>query len=160
MPSIAGHAETADSGDSRRLRVSSLSQSAEAAPLAPYARAEVALRDQAVGVLASAERRSQRRAAGHGTCFLGEPMEPELMPMNSPQTHLVTPEVVQKIRSDNQLLLRTTQSMQASIETGRFDEAVPLAAELGKALRKQVLLVDGVLDVLTPDDASYTPERR
>ena len=82
------------------------------------------------------------------------------MLMSNPQTHLVTPEVVRKIRSENRLLLRTTQNMQASIETGRFDEAAPLAAELGKALRKHVLLVDGVLDVLTPDDASYTPERR
>lgn len=82
------------------------------------------------------------------------------MLMSNPQTHLVTPEVVRKIRSENQLLLRTTQNMQASIETGRFDEAAPLAAELGKALRKHVLLVDGVLDVLTPDDASYPLERR
>ncbi|MDH3817121.1 MAG: hypothetical protein OES21_00825 [Myxococcales bacterium] len=80
--------------------------------------------------------------------------------MSNPQTHLVTPEVVRKIRSENRLLLRTTQNMQASIETGRFDEAAPLAAELGKALRKHVLLVDGVLDVLTPDDASYPLERR
>ena len=82
------------------------------------------------------------------------------MLMSNPQTHLVTPEVVRKIRSENQLLLRTAQNMQASIETGRFDEAAPLAAELGKALRKHVLLVDGVLDVLTPDDASYPLERR
>jgi hypothetical protein len=82
------------------------------------------------------------------------------MLMSNPQTHLVTPEVVRKIRSENRLLLRTTQNMQASIETGRFDEAAPLAAELGKALRKHVLLVDGVLDVLTPDDASYPLERR
>lgn len=82
------------------------------------------------------------------------------MLMSNPQTHLVTPEVVRKIRSENRLLLRTTQDMQASIETGRFDEAAPLAAELGKALRKHVLLVDGVLDVLTPDDASYPLERR
>lgn len=72
--------------------------------------------------------------------------------MTNSQTDLVTPEVVQKIRSENQLLLRATQNMQASIETGRFDEAVPIAAELGKVLRKHVLLVDGVLDVLTPDD--------
>ena len=82
------------------------------------------------------------------------------MLMSNPQTHLVTPEVVRKIRSENRLLLRTTQNMQASIETGRFDEAAPLVAELGKALRKHVLLVDGVLDVLTPDDASYPLERR
>lgn len=82
------------------------------------------------------------------------------MLMSNPQTHLVTPEVVRKIRSENRLLLRTTQNMQASIETGRFDEAAPLAAELGKALRKHVLLVDGVLDVLTPDDASYPLETR
>ena len=81
-------------------------------------------------------------------------------PMNNPQTHLVTPEVVRKIRSENQLLLRTSQIMQASIETGRFDETVPIAAELGRVLRKHVLLVDGVLDALTPDDASYPLERR
>jgi hypothetical protein len=65
---------------------------------------------------------------------------------------LVNPEVVQKIRSENQLLLRASRNMQASIETGRFDDAVPIAAELGKVLREHVLLVDGVLDVLTPDD--------
>jgi hypothetical protein len=72
--------------------------------------------------------------------------------LNNRQTHLVDPEVVQKIRSENQLLLRASKSMQASIETGRFDDAVPIAAELGKVLRQHVLLVDGVLDVLTPDD--------
>ena len=65
---------------------------------------------------------------------------------------LVTPEVVQKIRLENRLLLERTQSVQASIETGRFDEAAPIAAELDRALRKQVLLIDGVLDVLSPDD--------
>ncbi|MDH3726004.1 MAG: hypothetical protein OER77_00600 [Myxococcales bacterium] len=72
--------------------------------------------------------------------------------MKNPQTDLVNPELVQKIRSENQRLLRTSQNMQASIETGRFDEAAPIAAELGRVLREHVLLVDGVLDVLTPDD--------
>ena len=72
--------------------------------------------------------------------------------MKNPQTDLVNPELVQKIRSENQRLLRTSQNMQASIETGRFDEVAPIAAELGRVLRKHVLLVDGVLDVLTPDD--------
>jgi len=72
--------------------------------------------------------------------------------MKNPQTDLVNPELVQKIRSENQRLLRTSQNMQASIETGRFDEAAPIAAELGRVLRKHVLLVDAVLDVLTPDD--------
>lgn len=72
--------------------------------------------------------------------------------MKNPQTDLVNPELVQKIRSENQRLLRTSQNMQASIETGRFDEAMPIAAELGRVLRKHVFLVDGVLDVLTPDD--------
>jgi hypothetical protein len=73
---------------------------------------------------------------------------------------LVTPEVVQKIRSENRLLLERTQSIQASIETGRFEEAAPIAAELGRALRKHVLLVDGVLDVLSPDDVLPARRRR
>jgi len=42
--------------------------------------------------------------------------------------------------------------MEASLETGRLAEALFIAAELGEVLRKQVFLVDGVLDVLTPDD--------
>jgi DNA-binding XRE family transcriptional regulator len=42
--------------------------------------------------------------------------------------------------------------MEASIETGRLAEAICIANELGQVLRTQVLLVDGVLDVLTPDD--------
>lgn len=78
--------------------------------------------------------------------------------MTRPRLDLVTPEIVQKIRSENRLLLERTESMQASIETGRFDEAAPIAAELGRALRKHVLLVDGVLDVLSPDDV--LPARR
>jgi hypothetical protein len=77
--------------------------------------------------------------------------------MTHPHADLVTPEVVKRIRAENQILLRATQRIQASIETGRFDEAVPIAAELGRALREHVLLVDGILDVLTPDDAS--PEK-
>jgi hypothetical protein len=72
--------------------------------------------------------------------------------MTHPQSDLVTPEVVEKIRSENQRLLRATQSIEASIETGRLAEAIFLAAELGKVLRMQVFLVNGVLDVLTPDD--------
>lgn len=72
--------------------------------------------------------------------------------MRMPHDDLVTLEVVQKIRSENQALLLATRNIQASIETGRFDEAMPIAAELGKVLRKHVLLVDGVLDVLSPDD--------
>ncbi len=72
--------------------------------------------------------------------------------MTHPQSDLVTPEVVEKIRSDNQRLLRAAQSMEASIETGRLAEAIFIAAELGRVLRKHVFLVDGVLDVLTPDD--------
>lgn len=74
--------------------------------------------------------------------------------------HLVTPEVVRKIRAESQALLRATQSIQASIETGRFDEAGPKAAELGHALREHVLLVDGVLDAVTLDDISPRQERR
>jgi hypothetical protein len=73
---------------------------------------------------------------------------------------LVTPEVVQKIRAENRLLLERTQSIQASIETGRFDEAAPIAAELDRALRKHVLLIDGVLDVLSPDDVLPARRRR
>jgi hypothetical protein len=68
------------------------------------------------------------------------------------ETDLVTPEVVRKIRCDNKALLRVSESMQASMETGRFDEAIPAAAELGETLRRHVVLVEGVLDVLTPDD--------
>jgi hypothetical protein len=72
--------------------------------------------------------------------------------MTHPQSDLVTPEVVERIRSENQRLLRATQTMEASIETGRLAEAIFIAAELGRVLRKHVFLVDGVLDVLTPDD--------
>jgi len=67
---------------------------------------------------------------------------------------LVTPEVLRKIRAESQALLEATESMRASIETGRFDDAAPIAAHLGRALRKHVLLVDGVLDVLCPDDVT------
>ena len=80
--------------------------------------------------------------------------------MTCSAVHLVTPEVVRKIRADNQELLRATQSIQASIETGRFDEAAPKAANLGLALREHVLLVDGVLDALTLDDIPPRKERR
>ena len=80
--------------------------------------------------------------------------------MTYPAAHLVTPEVVRKIRAESQVLLRVTESIQASIETGRFDEAAPKAAELGHALREHVLLVDGVLEALTPDDISPRRERR
>jgi len=73
---------------------------------------------------------------------------------------LVTPEGLRKIRSENQALLQASQSMQASIETGRFDEAAPIAAALAEVLRKHVLLVDGVLDVLTPDDVVPKRDRR
>jgi hypothetical protein len=72
----------------------------------------------------------------------------------SPQTDLVTPEIVQKIRSDNRALLERTESIRASLETGRFDDAAPIAAELGQVLREHVFLVDGVLDVLSPDDVT------
>ena len=78
----------------------------------------------------------------------------------SPQTDLVTPEVVRKIRSESRALLERTESIQASIETGRFDEAVPIAAQLRHAFREHALLVDGVLDVLTPDDVTVDKERR
>ena len=68
--------------------------------------------------------------------------------------------MIQKIRAEAQLLLQVTESIQASIETGRFDEAAPKAAELGHALREHLLLVDGVLEALTPDDISPGRERR
>ena len=80
--------------------------------------------------------------------------------MTYPAPHLVTPEVIQKIRAEAQLLLQVTESIQASIESGRFDEAAPKAAELGHALREHLLLVDGVLEALTPDDISPGRERR
>ena len=77
-----------------------------------------------------------------------------------PHTQLVTPEVVQKIRSDNRALLERTDSIKASLETGRFDDAAPMAAELGHVLREHILLVDGVLDVLSLDDITPTKDRR
>jgi hypothetical protein len=78
--------------------------------------------------------------------------------MTRSMTDLVTPEVVQKIRSGNQELLKTAYNMQAGIETGRFDEAARIAAELSHVVRKHILLVDGVLDVLSPDDISTARE--
>ena len=72
---------------------------------------------------------------------------------------LVGMEVIRKIRAENQALLETTKSIQASIETGRFEEAVPMAAQLGSVLRSHVLLVDGVLDVLSPDDVPTVGNR-
>jgi len=42
--------------------------------------------------------------------------------------------------------------MEASLETGRLAEAIFIAAKLAEVLREQVFLVDGVLDVLTPDE--------
>jgi hypothetical protein len=80
--------------------------------------------------------------------------------MTHPLTDLVTPEVVQKIRSENQVLLETAYNIRARIETGRFDEAARVAAELGHVVRKHILLVDGVLDALSRDDISTTYERR
>lgn len=72
--------------------------------------------------------------------------------MAHPQSDLVTPEVLEKIRSENQRLLQSTQVMEACIDTGRVAEVILIASELGRLLREQVFLVDGVLDVLTPDD--------
>ena len=72
--------------------------------------------------------------------------------MTHPQSDLVNPEVVERIRSENQRLLRATQSMEASLETGQLAEAIFIAAKLAEVVREQVFLVDGVLDVLTPDD--------
>ncbi|MBT8451271.1 MAG: hypothetical protein KJO40_04815 [Deltaproteobacteria bacterium] len=72
--------------------------------------------------------------------------------MTHPQSDLVTPEVLEKIRSENQRLLQAAQTMEARIETGRLAEAIFIASELGRVLREHVFLVDGVLDVLTPDD--------
>lgn len=72
--------------------------------------------------------------------------------MTHPQSDLVNPEVVERIRSENQRLLRATQSMEASLETGQLAEAIFIAAKLAEVVREQVFLVDGVLDVLTPDE--------
>jgi hypothetical protein len=95
---------------------------------------------------------------GFGTRFaFGEPREDA---MSLDDDDLVTPEVVRKIRSENQALLEASESMRASIETGRLDQAAPIAAALGEVLRQHVLLVDGVLDVLTPDDVAPRRERR
>ena len=80
--------------------------------------------------------------------------------MTYPAPNLVTPELVRRIRAGGQLLIQVAEGIQASIETGRFDEAAPKAAELGHALREHVLLVDGVLEALTPDDISPGSERR
>ncbi len=41
--------------------------------------------------------------------------------------------------------------MEASIETGRLDDALPIAVELSHVLRKQIDMVEGVLDALSPD---------
>ncbi len=76
------------------------------------------------------------------------------------QMDLVTPEVVRKIRSENRTLLERMESIQASLETGRFDDAAPIAAEFRHVLKEHVLLVDGVLDVLSPDDVAPAEERR
>ena len=76
--------------------------------------------------------------------------------MKEMHVELIAPEVVRKIRTDNQVLLRTTEGIHASLETGRFDDAGPIAAELCDLLRTHVLLVDGVLDVLSPDDIAPT----
>ncbi len=78
----------------------------------------------------------------------------------TPAIGLVTPEVLNEIRSENEALLRTTASIQASLETGRFDEAAPFAAELRQVLIKHVLLVDGLLDVLSPDDVVSPAAKR
>ena len=80
--------------------------------------------------------------------------------MNHLEADLVSPEVVRKIRSESRALLERTESIQVSLETGRFDDATPIAAELGQVLRKHILLVDGVLDVLSPDDIAPAEERR
>ncbi|MDH4282795.1 MAG: hypothetical protein OEV36_09110 [Myxococcales bacterium] len=80
--------------------------------------------------------------------------------MTPPTAGLVSPEVLKEIRLKSRALLRATESIQASIETGRFDEAAPIAAELSKVLRKHLLLVEGVLDVVSPDDISPFRARR
>lgn len=72
--------------------------------------------------------------------------------MRFEQADLVNPEVLDRIRAENQVLLEATSCVRASLETGRFDEAAPMAAKLGEVLRSHVSLVDGVLDVLTLDD--------
>jgi hypothetical protein len=51
------------------------------------------------------------------------------------QSDLVTPEVLEKIRSENQRLLQSTQVMEACINTGRLAEAIFMASEFGRVLR-------------------------
>lgn len=80
--------------------------------------------------------------------------------MTNPLSDLVTPEVVQKIRSESQVLLKSAHDIQAGIRTGRLDEAARIAAELGHVVRNHILLVDGVLEVLSPDDISSTGDGR
>jgi len=123
-------------------------QSAGTAPATLGENADVALGQEGIAGLGTPDNRFFPRT-DQARCLLFRSAE---FAMKNPQTDLVNPELVQKIRSENQRLLRTSQNMQASIETGRFDEAAPIAAELGRVLREHVLLVDGVLDVLTPDD--------
>lgn len=100
----------------------------------------------------------------HVPCFGPEAMDDEgdqnEATTDASAVGLVEPEVVNEIRMENQALLRTTASIQASLETGRFDEAGPIAAELRHVLVRHVLLVDGVLDVLSPDDVVSPSARR
>jgi hypothetical protein len=75
--------------------------------------------------------------------------------MSQPQPDLISIEVVGKIRSDGRALLVATETIRASLETGCFDEAGAMAAELAQILRKHLLLVDGVLDAVCPDDPNH-----
>jgi len=80
--------------------------------------------------------------------------------MTQPQPDLISLEVVRKIRSDGLALLATTDAIQARLETGSFDGLRAAAAELGQTLRKHLLLVDGVLDAVCPDEPNHPPAPR
>ena len=80
--------------------------------------------------------------------------------MNQPQPDLISLEVVRKIRSDGEALLATAETIQARLETGSSDGLRAVAAELEQILRKHLLLVDGVLDAVSPDEPNRPPAPR
>ncbi len=80
--------------------------------------------------------------------------------MKSAITDVIAPEVIREIRLEIEVLLETAENIQAGLETGRFDEVARNAAELGQVVRRHVLLVNGILDVLSPDDISAPGEAR
>ena len=95
-----------------------------------------------------------RGIEGRAQCLL--PIEA----MKSAITDVIAPEVIREIRLEIEVLLETAENIQAGLETGRFDEVARNAAELGQVVRRHVLLVNGILDVLSPDDISAPGEAR